>query len=144
MIKEIIYKITSNFPDFKILSFKEAQKYYSGLDEDEYKHFYVSLGMSINDDVNLLIFIIQFDSKFSMSITIFCHGYSDYQDGETYDFLQDEDDMQMMFSAYSYEDDLILYSTPFYYRDSEYDDMIAEIGHAKNFAYRIASEVTWI
>ena len=143
-LKEIIHKIISDFHDFKILSFKKAQEYYDGLDEDEYEHLYVGLIMNINSDVDLLILVTVFDSQFCMQVSIFCRGYSDYQDGETYDFLQDEDDMQVMFTAYSYEDDLILYTSPFYYQYSEYEEMITQIGYAENFAYKMASEVTWI
>ena len=35
-LKEIVHKITSNFPNFKILSFKKAQEYYDWLYEGDY------------------------------------------------------------------------------------------------------------
>ena len=124
-LKEIVHKITSNFPNFKILSFTEAQEYYGWLYEGDF----------------LLLSLIPI---FSMRATIYCHGYSDYQDGETYEFLQDEDDMQMMFTACTYKDDLILYTYPYYYLYSEYDEMITNLGFIENFAYKITQEVEWI
>ena len=143
-LKEIVHKITSNFPNFKILSFTEAQEYYGWLYEGDYGQFYVSLIMNISSDVELILFIVESDSHFSMRATIYCHGYSDYQDGETYEFLQDEDDMQMMFTACTYKDDLILYTYPYYYLYSEYDEMITNLGFIENFAYKITQEVEWI
>ena len=100
--------------------------------------------MNISSDVELILFIVESDFQFSMRATIYCHGYSDYQDGETYEFLQDEDDMQMMFTACTYKDDLILYTYPYYYLYSEYDEMITNLGFIENFAYKITQEVEWI